>query len=331
MVKFEEEFLNLLVSKWQFYINEYYIKSLKVNKWIAILEKENYIYSIIVAKENEEIITHSEAMNYLRDKFNKPIIINVIVAIEGKDYSNSNIEIKNTLVYSLSEGRVIYSDERCKSLLPIFNYMNNIKKSKEYRFNKSIITYSFIIINIIMFIITMIISQSIYDINIYTLIIMGAKFNELINHGQVWRLITASFLHGGLLHLTLNMYALKIIGSEVEYVYGKIKYTIIYICSALGGSIFSYFFNEDSISVGASGAIFGLFGAMLIFGFTNRAKIGKAYMVNILKVIGVNILIGVTISSIDNAAHLGGLLVGVVVAIICSLTIGGKGNELKEE
>jgi rhomboid protease GluP len=331
MVKFEEEFFSLLVNKFQFYINEYYSKSVKVNKWISILEKENYIYSIIVAKEGEENIVHTEAMNYLRGKFNKPIIINVIVAIEGINYNISNVEIKNTLVYSLNEERVIYSDEGCKSLLPIFNYMSKVKNTKDDRINKSIITYSLIIINIIIFIITMIISQSIYNINIYTLIMMGAKFNQLIDQGQVWRLITATFLHGGLLHLVLNMYALKIIGSEVEYVYGKIKYIIIYVCSALGGSIFSYFFNGDSISVGASGAIFGLFGAMLIFGFTNRAKIGKAYMMNILKVIGVNILLGVTISSIDNAGHLGGLLVGAIVAIICSLTIGGKGNELKEE
>lgn len=331
MVKFEEKFLSLLVSKWQFYIKSYYSEFANENRWIAILEKENYVYGVIVTKEHNENINYTEAMNYLKEEFNKLVIVNVVVAIERSDYNIDNIGINNVLVYSLSDESVIYSDDVCKSLIPIFDYMNKVKKTKENKFKGNIVTYGLISINIVVFIISMIISQSIYDINVYTLLILGAKFNKLINDGQVWRLITSTFLHGGLLHIAFNMYALKIIGSEVEYAYGRIKYIIIYIISALGGSIFSYLFNRDSISVGASGAVFGLFGAMLIFGFTNRKKIGKVYMMNILKVIGVNILIGVTISTIDNAAHLGGLLAGAIVAIICSLTIGGNENELKEK
>lgn len=330
MYKFEDEFFGLLVSKWQFYIKDYYSVYSNKNKWIAILEKENYIYAVVVTTGYCEDITYTETKDYLRDKYNKTIIINVIVVIEGQDYNIGYGEKYNVLVYSVSDRRVIYSNDGCKSLLPLFNYMNRMKKTKENKFLGSIVTYSLILVNIIIFILTMIISQSIYDIDIYTLVIMGAKFNELIDRGQVWRFITSSFLHGGLLHIIFNMYALKIIGTEVEYAYGKIKYIIIYLCSALGGSIFSYFFNRDSISVGASGAVFGLFGAMLIFGFANRKKIGKAYMMNILKVIGVNILIGVTISRIDNAGHLGGLLAGAIVAIIFSLTIGGNTNEPKE-
>ena len=145
---------------------------------------------------------------------------------------------------------------------------------------------------------------------------MGAKVNSLINTGQAWRLLTCAFLHGGLMHIAFNMYALKVIGSEVEYAYGKKKYLFIYLFSVLGGSLFSYLFNANGISVGASGAIFGLFGAMLIFGFKNRKNIGKEYMMSIFKVVLINILIGVTISNIDNFAHIGGLIFGGVLAAI---------------
>ena len=145
------------------------------------------------------------------------------------------------------------------------------------KYKESLVTYILICINILIFIITAFLSKNIYNIDLYTLIALGAKVNELINNGQVWRLLTCAFLHGGLAHIAFNMYSLKIIGSEVEYVYGKVKYIGIYLISALGGSIFSYLFNADSISVGASGAIFGLLGAMLIFGIRHKNKIGKAY------------------------------------------------------
>ena len=112
------------------------------------------------------------------------------------------------------------------------------------------------------------------------------------------------------------MYSLKIIGEEVEYVYGKVKYIAIYLISALGGSVFSYLFNADSISVGASGAIFGLLGAMIVFGISHKDKIGKAYIINLFKVVLINIFIGVTISNIDNSAHIGGLLFGIISAFL---------------
>lgn len=171
-----------------------------------------------------------------------------------------------------------------------------------------------ICVNILIFIITVFSSKNIYNIDSYTLINFGAKVNVLINNGQPWRLITCAFLHGGLAHIAFNMYALKIIGSEVEYVYGKIKYLAMYLISALGGSIFSYLFNANSISVGASGAIFGLLGAMIIFGIRNKNKIGKAYILNLFKVLLINIFIGVTISNIDNGAHMGGLIFGGISA-----------------
>ena len=191
------------------------------------------------------------------------------------------------------------------------------KKSKEkLKYKESIITYILICINILIFIVTAFISKNIQNIDSYTLVQLGAKVNVLINNGQPWRLITCAFLHGGLAHIAFNMYALKIIGSEVEYVYGKVKYIVIYLISALGGSIFSYLFNSDSISVGASGAIFGLLGAMIIFGIKHKNKVGKEYIINLLKVLLINIFIGVTLSNIDNGAHIGGLIFGGISALM---------------
>ena len=157
-------------------------------------------------------------------------------------------------------------------------------KSK-VKYKENLVTYILICVNILIFIITAFLSKSIYNIDLYTLIALGAKVNGFINNGQPWRLITCAFLHGGLAHIAFNMYALKIIGSEVAYVYGKVKYIFIYLISALGGSIFSYLFNADSISVGASGAIFGLLGAMIVFGIRHKNKIGKAYIMNLFKVL----------------------------------------------
>ncbi|WP_157453669.1 rhomboid family intramembrane serine protease [Clostridium sartagoforme] len=153
-------------------------------------------------------------------------------------------------------------------------------------------------------------SRNLIDINIYTLIQMGAKVNILINRGEIYRLITSTFLHGGIMHILFNMSALNIIGKEVEYIYGSKKYILIYILSALSGSLFSYLFNPNSVSVGASGAIFGLLGAMLVFGLKEKNKIGKQYVKNILETLAINVIIGITISNIDNYAHLGGLIMG---------------------
>ena len=145
---------------------------------------------------------------------------------------------------------------------------------------------------------------------------MGAKVNTLIDDGQWWRLITAAFLHGGLIHILFNMIALKSIGVQVEKIYGWKKYLVIYFTAALGSSALSYVFSPKSISVGASGAVFGLLGAMLIFGIIKRDIIGKSFVFNIIQVIFLNIVIGLTVPNIDNWGHIGGLILGALVAKI---------------
>ena len=199
----------------------------------------------------------------------------------------------------------------------------NLKENKIVNQN-NIVTMIIIAINVVLYIITAIMSKNILDINAYVLLYMGGNYGALVSKGQVWRLLTCAFLHEGLVHIFFNMYALKILGPEIQYVYGKIKYLTIYLLSAIAASIFSYIFGPQSVSVGASGAIFGLLGAILIFGIKHRKQIGKAYMMNILQVIFVNVVIGISTSNIDNAAHFGGLIIGALIALLL-----GEGENFK--
>ena len=313
MDKFEKKLFNTLVSKAGFYIRSFYSESLKKEQWIAILENESMLYSIIIVENSYNVSLYDETYKYLKSLCNKNIVINEIVTIEGSyDY----YEHDNMLIYSLRDKKVVYSSSSCKLLIPIINEIDTKKKRNNKRDKYMMLTNILIAVNLLVFLLSAWISKNIFDIDIYTLIIMGAKVNSLIDKGQVWRLITCAFLHGGLIHIFFNMYALKILGPEIEYVYGKIKYLVIYLLSAIAASIFSYIFGPQSVSVGASGAIFGLFGAMLIFGIKHRKQMGKAYMMNILQVIFVNVIIGISSSNIDNAAHFGGLIVGALIALL---------------
>ena len=313
MDKFEKKFFNTLVSKSGFYIRSFYSESLKKEQWIAILENEKVLYAIVIVENSYNVSLYDEAYRYLKSFSNKNFVINEIVTTDG---SYNYYEHDNMLIYSLRDKKVVYSSNSCKLLIPIINEMDITKKTNNKRDKYMMLTNILIAINLLVFLISAWISKTIFNIDIYTLIIMGAKVNSLIDKGQVWRLITCAFLHGGLIHIFFNMYALKILGPEIEYVYGKIKYLVIYLLSAIAASIFSYIFGPQSVSVGASGAIFGLFGAMLIFGIKHRKQMGKAYMMNILQVIFVNVIIGISSSNIDNAAHFGGLIVGALIALL---------------
>lgn len=191
----------------------------------------------------------------------------------------------------------------------------NLRENKIVNKN-NIVTMSIIAINIILYIITAIMSKNIFDINAYVLLYMGGNYGALVSHGQVWRLLTCAFLHGGLIHILCNMYALYALGPQVEILFGRVKYIIIYLLSAIGGSLLSYKFSPSSLSIGASGAIFGLFGAMVVFVLKYKDRIPKKVLNNLFGVIILNLLIGFNLQGIDNFAHIGGLLVGALVAFL---------------
>ena len=137
-----------------------------------------------------------------------------------------------------------------------------------------------------------------------------ALFAPSISTGQWWRLITAGFLHGSILHLLFNVYILWVLGSQLESILGKAKFVVIYFVSLIGGSIASFLFSPfGTYSIGASGAIFGLMGAMLVVGRKKRLDISQVAVLVVL-----NVVIGFVLSGIDWRAHLGGLAAGSLIA-----------------
>ncbi|MCY7417847.1 MAG: rhomboid family intramembrane serine protease [Chloroflexi bacterium] len=131
--------------------------------------------------------------------------------------------------------------------------------------------------------------------------------------GEYWRLFSVVLVHAGILHLAFNMYALYLIGPTVEALYGSRRFLVIYLACAAAGSTASYMFSNAGVSVGASGAVFGLFGVLLVADRVHKPALtrnARGLTMQIGVLIGVNLVIGFSVTSIDNAAHIGGLLAG---------------------
>lgn len=164
----------------------------------------------------------------------------------------------------------------------------------------------------------------------------GAKINALVDRGEWWRFVTPIFLHAGPIHLFLNMYGLLLLGPYVEKLYGSAKFVVFWIVSGIAGVIASYltvrpdlasgwlgsflFKATDNPSVGASGALFGLIGVLFVFGIKYRRELPeefkRSFGIGLLPVILVNFAIGYAGRGfIDNAAHVGGFLAGIALAL----------------
>ena len=189
------------------------------------------------------------------------------------------------------------------------NAVKTTKLDKIFSMKKPIVTYGIIALCVIVFILMG------GSTNNRILLAFGANLGLLVKQGEIYRLLTCMFVHIGIIHLLVNMYSLYVIGPQVESFYGKIKYLIIYLISGICGSILSIGFHDNIISAGASGAIFGLLGAILYFGYRYRAYLGQAIKSQVIPIIVINLIIGFTSSGIDNAAHIGGLLGGVLTAM----------------
>ena len=146
----------------------------------------------------------------------------------------------------------------------------------------------------------------------------GAKSDGLVRAGQYWRLLTPIFLHYGALHLVLNGVGLFIFGELLERIYGSMQFALLYFLAGLVSVVTSFFFGHE-LMVGASGGIFGLAGALVVYGYRYRARIPPRYSAmfggGLLPLIGINIAFGVIIRNVDNSAHLGGLAAGVLLAL----------------
>lgn len=151
-----------------------------------------------------------------------------------------------------------------------------------------------------------------------------AFIGDAVATGQYYRALTSAFLHYGPLHLAFNMYALWLFGQELERLYGRIRFIAVYLVSALGGSALAYLISRpDSVLAGASGAVFGLFGAYFVTARRMRMQTG-----GLLALVGINLALGFVIPNIGWQAHIGGLIVGAAFTALLAYTPRGPRRTL---
>lgn len=172
------------------------------------------------------------------------------------------------------------------------------------------LSHVLILINVVVFFGMMFFDASLSTL---TLIRFGAKINYRIADLELYRLVTPMFLHANLLHLGFNSYALHLFGRDTEMIFGRARFLIIYFAAGITGTVGSFLFN-DNVSVGASGAIFGLIGANLYLFTLNKEVYRRIFGNDIFVLLGINVVYGFINPMIDNTAHLAGLVGGFLAA-----------------
>ena len=191
-----------------------------------------------------------------------------------------------------------------------------MEMSSSFR-NRSKMVWMILGINVVVFVVLMLSGGS---TDTEVLIKFGALSSNLISEGQYWRFIACIFLHANLMHLGVNAFSLFIFGPTAEMFFGRIKFLVIYLIAGVGGSITSYvFIDPRSIGVGASGAVFGVLGSIAVYYYLNQhiyGKYGRGMMGGIGLIVLLNLGFGFTVQGVDNWAHIGGLLFGILAAFI---------------
>lgn len=154
----------------------------------------------------------------------------------------------------------------------------------------------------------------------YYMLQNGAMYVPLLREGEYYRLLTSIFLHFGFSHLVNNMLMLGVMGWQLELVLGKLKFLLLYFAAGLCGNLLSAFAEirtgEYAVSAGASGAIFGVIGALLYIALRNHGRIGTVSGQGILLMIALTLYYGFTSSGVDNFAHIGGLAAGFLLSVL---------------
>lgn len=200
----------------------------------------------------------------------------------------------------------------------------NIEYERVFKKKKNTVTYTLIAINMILYAIS-IFGLLTGKFDVFSALALNKTY---VASGEVYRLITAAFMHENIFHLLMNMYALNIIGGQVESYIGKKKYITIYLFSAIVGNLLSCVVNgATGWSLGASGAIFGLMGSLLFFGYHYRLFLDSALKTQIIPIIVLNLMIGFMLPNIDNAGHIGGLVAG----LFSTMALGIENRSTKQD
>lgn len=255
----------------------------------------------------------------LRDR--KPINMRVYYLAEadvGKELERLNEDLDSSLEITANHfseeeksDRLAYEKKELKQML----YTKRKEVKAVFSHGKPFITYILLALNVLIFLLLELNGGS---TSTETLIKYGAKFNPAIMDGEWWRIASSMFLHIGLLHIFMNMLALYYLGTPVEKIYGSTRFLIIYMLAGIGGGLASFAFTSN-VSAGASGALFGLFGALLFFGIMNQKLFFQTMGKGIIVIIGINLVFGFLVPQVDNSAHIGGLITGFIASIIVFL------------
>lgn len=194
-------------------------------------------------------------------------------------------------------------------------------------FRKPLVTYGFISVTVIFFLMQTILGGS---TNIQTLVSLGAKVNPLIIAGEWWRLFTPMFLHIGMAHIVLNGIIIYFLGIQLEQIFGHWRFFILYILSGLAGNAASFAFTE-SISAGASTSLFGMFASTLVLAklYPAQPQI-RAMSRNFVMLIVLNVVFGMFSMGVDNAGHIGGLVGGYLIAYALSAPNAWNNSKSKQ-
>ena len=162
-----------------------------------------------------------------------------------------------------------------------------------------------------------------------TLVVLGAQSNAAVAGGQWYRLFSSAFLHGGLMHVMFNMWALYAFGPDLERRVGSLAFAALYLGAAVaGGAAYFYLGRDGGYAVGASGAIFGLFGAWLAAAYRSRhTSAGRASLNQLLMLLAINAALPLIARQIAWQAHLGGLVAGVLIALLWGAVGERRGGE----
>ena len=306
---------NRIINKEQFEFDQY-----KINDILKQIKKKTLSFSI-----NALNINLNEDINLKDEESLKNIDSIIVKDLDDIEKNEMVLEvfpnIKNNLIRDTNGLELIFNVTK-----DINEKTNNENKRFEKIFadKKTLITYIIMALCIMYFLVVGILGRDFSSVSV--LARFGANNNLLLKSGQVWRLVTYAFIHAGIIHLLCNMYSLYIIGPQVESKFGKVRFILIYLISAISGGLLSAGLT-DYISVGASGAIFGILGALLYFGMRFRLYLKESIKNQILPVIIINIGIGFMISGIDNACHIGGLIGGFLAAMALGIPDDERNND----
>ena len=314
--------------------NEIWLENLDAHYKIVRINS-NYIHN----KEQFEMDLYK--INNVSKQISKKTLTRKLKTLNILTDTNDTVKTENTKNidnYVIQNNNDLEVKDGLKSLFPkiieeeikdlhgldfLINVSNDINKKTEndnkfyenvFKPKKIVVTRIIIFLNVFIYFFATLMSLT-NQFNIYN--IFGLN-GTLVRNGDFYRLITCGFLHADIIHLICNMYSLNIIGTQLESFIGKKKFLIVYLISLITGSLLSSVIN-NGWSVGASGAIFGLLGSLLYFGYHYRIYLGSVMKTQIIPILILNLGIGFIIPNIDMSAHIGGLVGGILSTMMVGI------------